>query len=69
MTEQSTFKVGDVVRMKSGGPRMTVVSEGGEQTGCQWFDEKKTLQSGRFHTQALELATDGGIRTVPLARA
>jgi uncharacterized protein YodC (DUF2158 family) len=39
---QSRFKVGEVVQLKSGGPRMTVtaVPESGEEGGvvqCSWF--------------------------------
>jgi uncharacterized protein YodC (DUF2158 family) len=31
------FNVGDVVQLKSGGPRMTVTSELGEEVLCVWF--------------------------------
>lgn len=47
---------GDVVRLKSGGPRMVVDSE--QYTGslyCRWFDGSKTLESV-FPQKALKLA-------------
>ena len=43
------FKAGDIVRLKSGGPRMTVVDYGkygygdDEEYKCKWFDEKNKL--------------------------
>jgi uncharacterized protein YodC (DUF2158 family) len=39
-------KVGDTVRLKSGGPLMTVVELEGERAKCQWFDENKPM--GQF---------------------
>jgi uncharacterized protein YodC (DUF2158 family) len=62
------FKVGDIVRLKSGGPKMTVnplpaspdaerlaeLEHGqDERTRCSWFDGKKFL-SEVFHADALE---------------
>ena len=43
------FNVGDVVQLKSGGPRMTVVdrSHDGDLI-CQWFDQKEEQQRGVF---------------------
>ncbi len=34
----SEFKVGDVVRLKSGGPPMTVRDTAAGQIICQWYD-------------------------------
>ena len=52
------FKKGDVVRLKSGGPRMTVVDLGsfrptGPEDGvkCQWFD------AGRRTEEVFDSAT------------
>jgi uncharacterized protein YodC (DUF2158 family) len=59
MPKQTTFKVGDIVRLKSGGPDMTVQSEHESSTTrtityrCQWFAGKK-LESGSFPPESLE---------------
>jgi uncharacterized protein YodC (DUF2158 family) len=49
---------GDVVRLKSGGPLMTIKSVGdhyGTQTvWCVWFDQKVVQQSGSFPIEAVE---------------
>ena len=52
-----SFKIGDIVKLKSGGPDMTVRDESriGESVySCQWFAGKK-LESGRFAPESLEL--------------
>jgi uncharacterized protein YodC (DUF2158 family) len=52
------YKIGDVVRLKSGGPAMTITMVGdnyGTPTvWCQWFDHKHTLQNGDFPPDAVE---------------
>ena len=54
------FKVGDVVRLKSGSPAMTVTSVGQTaMTGvlsvwCVWFDQKMVQQEGTFPVGAVE---------------
>lgn len=50
--DAETFKVGDVVQLKSGGPRMTVheVLSGGVR--CKWFAGSK-LEEGYFEVEAL----------------
>ena len=62
----STFKVGDQVQLKSGGPIMTIarVTEvdedefaGGIRIGCQWF-VKDEVKSHPFHPDVLELYDD-----------
>ena len=48
------FKVGDVVKLKSGGPEMTI--EGivyDENVTCSWFDGCK-LRSGSFNIRAIQ---------------
>lgn len=46
------FSVGDVVRLKSGGPKMTVTGiydpEVGSHVYAAWFDNSGTFQSGLF---------------------
>ena len=45
------FKPGDVVKLKSGGPRMTVddvdvyMSGGKPQAKCVWFEDKKRYEA------------------------
>ncbi|HEY0875813.1 MAG TPA: DUF2158 domain-containing protein [Vicinamibacterales bacterium] len=58
MAEQQ-FKPGDLVRLKSGGPGMTVVKFGkftcGEAYKCRWFDDKNSLVEDTFTEAELEL--------------
>ena len=53
------FKVGDVVRLKSGGPNLTIKKVGtaaGKPTvWCVWFEDAKMLE-GQFAPGTLELA-------------
>ncbi len=58
----SDFKIGDTVRLKSGGPLMTVaaitqVSEqeisGGVSVRCQWMGNANKQESGSFHPDTL----------------
>lgn len=51
-----TFTPGTVVRLKAGGPLMTVSHETFEgKLWCQWF-EGSTLKEGAFNVAALEQA-------------
>jgi uncharacterized protein YodC (DUF2158 family) len=59
----STFKVGDVVRLKSGGPTMTIKGFTWNRTtddyytnkvDCTWFDDKE-LKDASFDIIQLEL--------------
>jgi uncharacterized protein YodC (DUF2158 family) len=49
------FKPGDLVRLRSGGPVMTIAhwSEMNEQWSCRWFDGPKH-QAESFPSEALE---------------
>ncbi len=57
------FKIGNVVKLKAGGPQMTVASfddeweDGAEgaATKCQWFDHRNQLETGFFNSNMLEL--------------
>src|SRR5690606_5709936 len=53
------FKVGDVVQLKSGGPKMTVtdVDEGKPYVGCTWF-AKALKEQATFPVDALERVVD-----------
>jgi uncharacterized protein YodC (DUF2158 family) len=48
------LKIGDVVRLKSGGPKMTVLGGNGNHWVCQWFNNAG-LDEGAFAAEALEL--------------
>ena len=50
-----TFKAGDTVRLKSGGPLMTVnhISRDGE-VWCEWFDDSNAPQKHYFRPEMLE---------------
>lgn len=49
------FEVGDVVQLKSGGPRMTVVEVKPEGITCQWYSkEDEDYKSGIFAPDALK---------------
>lgn len=46
------FGVGEIVKLRSGGPNMSVKSVYGEQYTCQWFAGKK-LEQGVFPPESL----------------
>jgi uncharacterized protein YodC (DUF2158 family) len=55
------FKVGDAVRLKSGGAQMTVSKlfkspEGREMVQCTWFDKKPREHRAAFVMDSLEVA-------------
>lgn len=54
-TKKPEFEVGDVVRLNSGGPAMTVenIGYGGRQAFCSWF-VGNDRRSGSFDTLALD---------------
>ncbi|MGJ8562410.1 MAG: YodC family protein [Alphaproteobacteria bacterium] len=52
------FSTGDLVRLKSGGPKMTVLEAENEfALGCQWFDRNGKLHTESFPTSMLNLFT------------
>lgn len=56
MTDQ--FKPGDIVQLKSGGPKMTVKESASTDKNiiyCQWFAGSK-LESGAFRSESLQAA-------------
>ncbi len=54
MAKQSTFNLGDIVKLKAGGPEMAVqIDFDGKTYRCQWFAGKK-LESGVFPVESLE---------------
>lgn len=50
------FESGEVVRLKSGGPRMTVdvAITDGQSVNCSWFDTDYKLQHSSFSVGAIE---------------
>jgi uncharacterized protein YodC (DUF2158 family) len=50
---ESKFKNGDRVKLKSGGPTMTVANASGEAIECSWFVEGH-FQQGSFTPESLK---------------
>lgn len=56
----SNFKKGDVVRLKSGGPSMTVIADypdhtNGPSVRCVWFYDQSKPSEDSFVVEALKL--------------
>jgi uncharacterized protein YodC (DUF2158 family) len=57
--QSPALKVGDIVQLKSGGPKMTVddpVNRFNQKVVCHWFAGGK-LNSGQFERETLNLVT------------
>ena len=52
------FQSGAVVRLKSGGPKMTVVDVQTQEVTCTWFTKQDLKEQGTFPPYALEDAND-----------
>ena len=48
------FEIGEIVRLKSGGPKMTVTVVVFGRVGCTWFDEDDNEHRGSYPRAALE---------------
>lgn len=59
MSAEMKFKSGDIVKLKSGGPDMTVQRYDKLNSGyrCQWFAGKK-LESGVFPENSVEFVKE-----------
>lgn len=57
--ENEQIEVGDVVILKSGGPRMTVDLIDGEDVQCTWFDDKNALEQRSFKSNLLRKPSVG----------
>lgn len=59
---KAEIKAGDVVRLKSGGPAMTVGSvaenQGRVYCYCLWFDQNDVLSKHEFYKEALKLVKE-----------
>lgn len=51
--EEHEFAPGETVRLKSGGPRMTVGSASGARVDVSWFDRNGALQHAAFFGHSL----------------
>lgn len=50
------FKIGDIVRLRSGSPLMTVVGiSGSSRISCKWFVNNMNPEQCEFPSQALNL--------------
>lgn len=54
MSENNLFKEGDVVRLKSGGPNMTVNGVQADAIEVTWFEDGKKLMTSVFSNEVLE---------------
>jgi uncharacterized protein YodC (DUF2158 family) len=52
------FKAGDTVRLKSGGPLMTVSSVNDQEVCCEWFNDKHQPQLRCFGPALLKKDDD-----------
>jgi uncharacterized protein YodC (DUF2158 family) len=55
-SETEALKTGDIVRLKSGGPDMTLQRESAERPGrwiCTWFVNDEDLREGYFDLETL----------------
>jgi uncharacterized protein YodC (DUF2158 family) len=63
---ENALHIGDVVRLKSGGPKMTITTIGDlygtPNVYCTWFDGVKQY-TGDFPPNALELVTESTYQT------
>lgn len=48
------MQTGDIVRLKSGGPKMTITALSDDEISCTWFDRNGKRQSGAFPGATLE---------------
>jgi len=58
MEDAATFSVGDTVKLKSGGPAMTVEKVNGDTVACAWFDSAKLRREGKFRAAMIALAVE-----------
>jgi len=58
-----SFKEGETVRLKSGGPLMTIstIDKESNLANCEWFDSKKEFRAADFYLTSL-VHDDNNIR-------
>lgn len=52
---QTQIAIGSIVRLRSGGPSMTVRQIGGDIVIASWFNEIKELAEAKFSVRELDL--------------
>lgn len=57
--DERVLEVGDVVRLKSGGPPMTVESVEGAAAGVVWIDDKQQIHRESFPMGTLAREDNG----------
>jgi uncharacterized protein YodC (DUF2158 family) len=55
MEEDVEFEAGDTVRLKIGGPLMTILSVADQDCCCMWFGDRGKFEHGKFELEVLEL--------------
>jgi uncharacterized protein YodC (DUF2158 family) len=53
---EKKFNAGDVVVLKSGGPKMTAGYTSQGTVNCVWFNTDQSLQTRDFYEETLDLA-------------
>ncbi|CAM3699339.1 YodC family protein [Litorimonas haliclonae] len=49
------FEIGQIVRLKSGGPKMTIKGADAGAWACQWFDRNGKLHNDTFPEDMLDI--------------
>jgi uncharacterized protein YodC (DUF2158 family) len=57
METESNFNVGDVVQLRSGGPKMTVAKAEGNKVDCIWIDSAEKFREETILSACLVLNT------------
>lgn len=54
--EDIEYEVGDIIRLNSGGPLMTIKEVNNKIITCRWFDKSDNLQNEEFNETEIVLA-------------
>lgn len=58
--EKNEYDIGNMVRLNSGGPLMTIEEIDDEVITCRWFDTDNNLHSSQFYKNEVKLDTENG---------